>query len=284
MLPKITIVTPNYNQGRFLERTIRSILSQNYDNLEYIIIDGGSTDDSVAIIKKYESHLAYWVSEKDKGLYPAINKGFDHATGDIMGWLNSDDILYPNALHTIADIFNRNTQVRWLTGMPITINEQDEIVGCRTLHPWSRTRLLSGHYQWIQQESTYWRRDLWLECGGKLSESYSLAGDLELWVRFSRFAQLHAVKAGLAGFRFRQANQKSIDGRTQYLAQAHEIIAAALKTETLGKRIKIKLVAYLLRFIRLQISFLSRMMGLGPVWELQRVSQQFEPKKKYLSI
>ncbi len=92
--PKISIVTPSYNQGQYLEQTILSVIGQNYPNLEYIIIDGGSTDNSIEIIKKYERYLAYWVSEKDKGHYHAVQKGFDKSTGEIMSWLNSDDILH----------------------------------------------------------------------------------------------------------------------------------------------------------------------------------------------
>ena len=105
--PKISIVTPSFNQAEFLEQTICSVLNQNYPNLEYIIIDGGSTDGSVEIIKKYADKFTYWVSEKDNGQYDAINKGFSHTTGDIMGWINSSDIYYPWTLSMIAEIFEK---------------------------------------------------------------------------------------------------------------------------------------------------------------------------------
>src|SRR5437868_3021326 len=100
--PKISIVTPNYNYGAWLEETIRSVLLQGYPNLEYIVIDGASQDNSVAVIEKYAPYLDYWVSERDKGQTNAINKGFARSTGEIMGWLNSDDLLLPNALRNIA--------------------------------------------------------------------------------------------------------------------------------------------------------------------------------------
>src|SRR4051812_20683804 len=102
-LPKITIVTPSYNQGHFLEQTIQSVLDQNYPNLEYIICDGGSKDQSVEIIKKYEKHLAYWCSEKDRGQSHAINKGFERATGDIYAYINSDDFFHPGAFDRVAE-------------------------------------------------------------------------------------------------------------------------------------------------------------------------------------
>jgi glycosyltransferase involved in cell wall biosynthesis len=114
--PKISIVTPSYNQGQFLERTISSVLNQNYPNLEYIIIDGGSTDESVEIIKRYEKYLAYWVSEKDGGQSEAINKGFKKATGDLFNWINSDDILFPRALFRIAEAYTRQPSADLIVG------------------------------------------------------------------------------------------------------------------------------------------------------------------------
>ena len=108
--PKISVVTPSYNQGKFIEETIRSILLQSYPNLEYIIIDGGSTDDSVQIIRKYEQWLTYWVSEPDRGQAHAINKGFARCTGELMGWINSDDSLFPNALHYLAVAHQKQPQ------------------------------------------------------------------------------------------------------------------------------------------------------------------------------
>lgn len=103
--PRITIITPSYNQGNYLEETIRSVLDQDYPNLEFFIIDGGSTDNSVEIIKKYEQKISYWVSEKDRGQTHAINKGFERSTGEIINWINSDDLLAPGALHKVAELF-----------------------------------------------------------------------------------------------------------------------------------------------------------------------------------
>ncbi len=125
--PKISIVTPVFNQVVYLEDCILSILDQKYPNLEYIIIDGGSTDGTVDIIKKYSPFLTYWVSEKDAGIYHALQKGFEKATGDIMGWLNSDDILHRKSLFSIADIFRKFNDIEWLQGFPTVIDELGEL-------------------------------------------------------------------------------------------------------------------------------------------------------------
>src|SRR5690606_11897786 len=120
---KISIVRPYFNRKTHLEEAIRSVLDQRYPNLEYIIIDGGSTDGSVDIIRKYETHLAYWVSEPDNGMYHAIQKGFQMSSGEIMGWLNSDDRLHTNSLFTLAEIFSQFSDVNWVQGIPTVIDE-----------------------------------------------------------------------------------------------------------------------------------------------------------------
>ena len=128
--PKISIVTPNYNMGAYLEETIKSVISQNYPNLEYFIIDGGSNDNSLEIIKKYERHLTYWISEKDNGMYHAIQKGFEKSTGEIMAWLNSDDMYHSNSLFIVAEIFDSFPQVEWLLGASTTFDEKGRTVFC----------------------------------------------------------------------------------------------------------------------------------------------------------
>ncbi|MBD0389275.1 MAG: glycosyltransferase, partial [Nostoc sp. C3-bin3] len=115
--PKISLVTPCLNQAQFLEATIQSVLSQNYPNIEYIIIDGGSTDGSLEIIKKYESQVHFWCSEPDGGQYDAINKGFAHSTGEIMAWLNSDDMYFSWTFKTVGSIMSELLQVEWLTSL-----------------------------------------------------------------------------------------------------------------------------------------------------------------------
>jgi glycosyltransferase involved in cell wall biosynthesis len=155
--PRISIVTPSYNQGQFLEETIRSILLQGYPNLEYIIMDGGSTDNSIEIIKKYEPWLTYWVSEKDRGQSHAINKGFKHSTGEIMAWLNSDDIYLNRCLRTVVSEIPRNKGI--LVGAVI---ESDCSTGEETYifkNPSFDQMLFYGRV--VPQASTFWTRDLW---------------------------------------------------------------------------------------------------------------------------
>lgn len=216
--PKISIVTPSCNQGQFLEETICSILGQGYPNLEYIIIDGGSTDNSVKIIKKYEQSLAYWVSEKDAGQYDAINKGFARSTGEVMAWLNSDDMYLPWTLRTVAEIFDRLQQVDWLTTMnPGTVDYFGNCLGFLNVQGYSKDAFLDGAYLpfrrkgfcWIQQESTFWRRSLWKKAGGKIAESIHLAADFDLWCRFYRYSELYGVASPFSCFRL-QDQQKSL--------------------------------------------------------------------------
>lgn len=232
--PKISIVTPNYNGGQYLEETITSVLSQNYPNLEYIIIDGGSTDDSVSIIKKYEEHLKYWISEPDKGLYDAVQKGFDQATGEIMAWINSDDLYHPKAFFTVAEIFNFE-EVNWLQGNPSTFDEMGRTVAVYGVKRWSKLDYYLGDFRWIQQESVFWRKSLWEKAGKKISTEMKYAGDLELWLRFFRYEKLYVTSALLGGFRQRSQNQLSLDFLDLYLEEARNKIDQEVCSALSGK-------------------------------------------------
>src|SRR5262245_14647820 len=158
-LPRISIVTPSYNQGKFIEATIRSVLDQGYPNLEYLIIDGGSTDESVDIIRRYEKHLAYWVSEKDNGAADAISKGFARATGDIFAYLNSDDVYLPGALQTIASVMD-DPAAGVAFGNMYWMDADGKTVGERRQTRFNRLGYLFGGCD-LMQPATFWRKDLY---------------------------------------------------------------------------------------------------------------------------
>lgn len=226
MPPKVSIVTVNFNGAAYLEKTIRSVIDQNYPNLEYIIIDGGSTDGSVDIIKKYESSLAYWVSEPDKGMYDALQKGFTKSTGVIMGWLNSDDVYHPRAIQNMVRVFERFPEIKWLTGVPSVIDEQDNITvpPVPSFPAWSKLRYYAFDYEWIQQESILWKRELWEAAGGKLNAELKYAGDLELWTRFFRHQKLYVAPFHTGAFRVRASGQQSIQFKDKYLDEVRSTI------------------------------------------------------------
>ena len=226
-VPRISIVTPSYNQGDYLEECIDSILSQNYPNLEYVIMDGGSTDNSVEIIKKYEKYLKYWQSCPDGGQYAAIDEGFRKTTGDIMTWLNSDDKYHPNAFFKVAYLFRKFTAVEWLTGRTTL---WDKTGNCSYVHfyglpVFSREKYLQKSYldPTVQQESTFWRRSLWEKAGGLLRTDLNYAGDMELWTRFFRHSRLHIVDTLLGGYRM-HGNQKAVLCMDKYVEEAEKII------------------------------------------------------------
>jgi glycosyltransferase involved in cell wall biosynthesis len=218
IFPKISIVTPSFNQAQFIESTIQSVLSQNYPNLEYIIIDGGSTDGSVEIIRRYEEHLHFWCSESDRGQYDAINKGFERSTGEIMAWINSDDMYLPWALTTIADIMISLSQVEWLTTLsPCVWDYSGFCSGFSSISGYAIEAFMDGCYLpfdklrclgWIQQESTFWRRELWQRSGGSLGTDMKVASDFDLWSRFYLYADLYGTPSPLSGFR-KQSHQRS---------------------------------------------------------------------------
>lgn len=179
MHPKISIVTPSFNQGRFLEETISSVLKQNYPNLEYIIIDGGSTDETVDVIRRYESKINYWVSEKDRGQVHAINKGLEKCTGEIFGFINSDDLYLPGTFFAVADYFARHHRVEWVCGDTIMFGEDNATELIRAVVPKSAAHCLSWAYK-APQPGHFWKLDL-LKDG--FDEAWPYDFDHDLYVR-----------------------------------------------------------------------------------------------------
>lgn len=184
-LPKISIVTPSFNQAAFLERTIRSVIDQNYPNLEYIIIDGGSTDGSLDIIKKYESYLTYWISEPDEGQSQAINKGLNRATGEWVGWQNSDDIYYPDAFSQVAKIIQKKPHLDLIIGDINLIDEHDALIRpiCY-VKPTYESLLAEGMV--LTNQAAFWKRTIHNKTGW-LKENLHYGFDYEWFLRLLKY-------------------------------------------------------------------------------------------------
>ncbi len=232
-LPKISIVTTNYNGGHFLEDTILSVINQNYPNIEYIIIDGGSTDESLDIILKYENFISYWVSEPDSGMYDAIQKGFDHSTGEIMAWLNSDDKYTIDAFSIVQEIFESFPQIEWLTATSgITWDIAGRAVNVDYRPGFNKNSFVKGQNltggRWfstyfIQQEVTFWKRSLWEKSGSKLNTNLKFAGDFNLWFNFYKYTELYSVSTIIGGMRSHN-NQLSVLNYNCYMKEALNVL------------------------------------------------------------
>lgn len=202
ILPKISIVTPSYNQGKYIEETIRTVLLQGYPNLEYVVMDGGSKDDSVEIIKKYQKWLTFWVSEPDRGQSHAINKGFERCTGDIVAWINSDDIYVPRVFEFVAQYFMDNPDVDMIYGDAEIIDEYGKTIIHRKELPFDRTMgLLWGFGLLIPQPSAFWRRDLFAAVG-YLDESRDFDMDIEFWGRIALKGTIEHVGCKFSKMRY----------------------------------------------------------------------------------
>jgi hypothetical protein len=232
-LPKISIVTPSFNSKELITDTINSVLGQNYPNLEYVIIDGGSTDGTAQIIEKYSNKLSYWHSQKDGGQYDAINQGLAKSTGEIMCWLNSDDMLLPNSLFVVAEVFDQLKQVEWVSSLqPASWDASGHLAEVRTLPGFSKQAFLDGLYlptttkkgYWMQQESTFWRRSLWEKVNATIP-NYHLAGDFALWCKFYEHAELCGLTYPLSGFRMIEG-QRSEDHQN-YMNEAQRALDEA---------------------------------------------------------
>ena len=211
MKPKISLVMPSYNQPEYLEEAINSILDQEYPNLEFILIDGGSDDNRSTkkvseIIKKYVNYFSYWCSEPDGGHASALNKGFKQSTGDIMLWLNSDDIMCEGSLHKIGDIFEQFPEINWLTGKITFLNPYGWTVSPPTIAHTKYT-FINGDAGGVQSEGTCWRRSLWERAGSSFNVHFQLLCDQELWSRFFLLDELWYIDDSLAKFRFHDTNR-----------------------------------------------------------------------------
>jgi len=180
---RVSIITPSYNQARYLEFTIRSVLGQGYNDLEYFIIDGGSTDGSVEIIRKYESHLAWWVSEPDNGQAHAINKGFQRATGEMIAWINSDDVYAPGAVKSAVDTFLKNPDVGLAFGNAVSIDQDGTPFNTQLFDDYGLEELVA--FNIICQPAVFFRRESF-EDAGYLDESYHYLLDHHFWLRIAQ--------------------------------------------------------------------------------------------------
>jgi len=229
--PKISIVTTSYNQGEFIERTILSVLNQNYPNLEYIIIDDGSTDSSVEIIKRYEKFLSYWVIEPHNGQASALKKGFDKCTGEIMAFLSSDDTYCPGNLNKIADLFKRNSQVDVIYGAVNLIDKYDNFLARKDMSGFRFDFSILLFESSLPQPAVFWRRYIYLKSGG-IDPSFLFSMDKDLWVRFS-----------LSGAKFLRVNEVFANFRLHGLNKTFTINDIRIKEDlfiierTLGRRI-----------------------------------------------
>jgi glycosyltransferase involved in cell wall biosynthesis len=213
-LPLVSIVTPSYNQAAYLEETIQSVLSQDYPNIEYIIVDGGSTDDSLEVIQRcvndsrYQNRFGWWVSERDQGQTDAINKGFAHAKGDILAWLNSDDTYLPQAVGEAVEYLQAHPEVGMAYGDANLIDEAGHVIGKFPARQTDYRRLRQG-YVHIPQQASFFRADLWRQVG-PLDPTFYFAMDYDLWVRLARLSTLQYTPRLWANFRLHDTGKSVI--------------------------------------------------------------------------
>jgi glycosyltransferase involved in cell wall biosynthesis len=201
-VPRVTVITPSYNQAPYLEQTVLSVLGQDYPNLEYMVVDGGSTDGSVEIIHRYAEHFAWWVSEQDRGQAEAINKGFARASGEFIGWLNSDDLYRPGSLSAAVEVFRRNPEVAIVYGDVLSIDAVGNPLNLMRFGKYTLDDLLA--FQIISQPGVLMRRSA-LEQAGYLDTRFHYMLDHHLWLRIARLAPMAYLPRVQACARFHAA-------------------------------------------------------------------------------
>lgn len=224
---KISIVTVCYNMEKTIEETILSVLNQHYPNLEYIIVDGGSTDGTMEIVDRYRKQLATVISEPDNGMYDALRKGFNVSSGEVLAWINADDEYLPWTFKFVNEVFSQFSDVNWIGGIPMFMDENRVVTDCFPC-PGSKKQkeIAKGCYQTrmygcLQQEGMFWRRSLY-ELSGGLDLNYRYAGDFDLWCKFAKFSELYQVSIPLGVF-MRRKDSLSIGGNDKYDAEVKQI-------------------------------------------------------------
>ncbi len=217
--PRVTIITPSFNQAQYLEETLRSVLDQGYPNLEYMVIDGGSTDGSVEVIKRYADRLAWWVSEKDSGQGEAINKGFARATGDIVAWINSDDYYQPGAIAEAVRALEDHPECGMVFGDVVSIDGAGNPVNVMTYGDWGLEDLMQ--FNIIGQPGVFMRRTA-LEQAGYLDRTYHFMLDHHLWLRIAQQAPIRYVPRKWAAARF-HAGAKNVALAAKFGQEAYRI-------------------------------------------------------------
>ncbi len=219
--PKISIVTACFNMAQYIEHTIKSVLEQGYPNIEYIVIDGASTDGTTDVINRYADKIDEIINQPDDGQYHAIQRGLDMAQGEVMAWLNADDIYCPWALSVVGEIFREFPDVNWIIGLPCYLNKANQCVKVsNTQSAYTQEYIRNGWFRsylagYLQQESMFWRRSLWDKVGG-LELSLKYAADFKLWTEFAEHTDLVSLAVPLAAFRYRPGEQTSSSKRDIY--------------------------------------------------------------------
>ena len=259
-LPKFSIVTPSYQQAAFIERTIASVADQEYPAIEHIVIDGNSGDGTQDILRRNHDRLAYWISEPDHGQSHAINKGFRVSSGEIMAYLNSDDIYLPGTLSTVADAFAGDPELDVVYGHRIIINEEDLEIG-RWIIPAHDSEVLK-YMDWVPQETLFWRRRAW-ERVGQLDESLKFAMDWDLMTRFDRHGlKIRRLNRFLGGFRL-HSTQKTLAAMSLIGTPEIEMIRRRNFGREVGEReIRRRVFGYLVRHGLLDIGWRLRLLDL----------------------
>lgn len=240
-LPLVTIVTPSFNQARYLEQTIQSVLAQDYARLEYLLVDGASTDGSLEIIQKYADRFAWWVSEADTGQAEAINKGLRRAKGEFVAWLNSDDIYLPGAVAKAVAFFEGRPELGIVFGDVLAIDQDGQTTNHLRYGDWSLTELAA--FRVIGQPSVFMRRSV-LEQAGYLDPSYHYLLDHQLWLRMAQIAPMHYLPETLSAARF-HAESKNVALANKFSEEVFRILEwmesqPALALVLAGNRVRIR--------------------------------------------